>query len=76
MGKKNSVMFIGKYGLLYTDEEGIMYTVLIDRQGSKGKFKKKDILALNKRKQLMVSDIELIVSKILSLTPEVEWEVK
>ena len=69
-------MFIGKYGLLFTDEDDIMYTVLIDRHGSKGILFKRKILALNKRKQLLVSDLELIVSKILSLTPEVEWEVK
>ena len=75
MVEKNSVMFVGKYGIMFTDEDGIMYNVHIDRHGSDGTLFKKGISAFNNNKLLTDADIEMIVSKILSLTPDIKWEV-
>jgi len=75
MVEKSTVMFVGKYGLIFTDEDGVMYNVHIDRHGSDGTLLKNGISSFNKNKLLTDTDIEIIVSKILSLTPEIKWEV-
>ena len=69
-------MFVGKYGLIFTDEDGIMYNVHIDKHGSEGTLFRKGISAVNKYKLLTGEDVEMIISKILSITTEIEWEIK
>ena len=68
-------MFVGKYGLLFTDEDGTIYNVHIDRHGNEGTLIKKGISAINTDKMLTGKDVEMIVSKILSITPDIEWEI-
>ena len=76
MTEKNSIMFVGKYGLLFTDENHIIYNVHIDRHGNEGTLLKKGIVAINESNLLTEQKIEQINSKILSLTPDIKWEVK
>ena len=76
MVEKKSIMFVGRYGLVFTDEDGVMYNVHIDRYGNEGTLLKKGISSINKYKLLTDTDIEIIVSKILNLTPEIKWEIE
>ena len=76
MVKKSSVMFVGRYGLIFTDEDGIMYNVHIEKNENTGTLLKQGIKAINKEKLLTSEHIEMIISKILSITPEIKWEIK
>jgi len=76
MVEKSSVMFVGRYGLIFTDEDGVMYNVHIDKNVNTGTLLKKGIKAINKDKWLTDEDVEMIISKILSITPEIKWEIK
>jgi len=76
MVEKSSVMFVGRYGLVFTDEDGIMYNVHIEKNEDTGTLLKQGIKALNKDKLLTNKDIEMIISKVLSLTPEIKWEIE
>ena len=76
MVEKSSVMFVGRYGLIFTDEDGIMYNVHIEKNEDTGTLLKQGIKALNKDKLLTNKDIEMIISKVLSLTPEIKWEIE
>ena len=76
MIEKNSIIFIGRYGLLFTDEDQTTYNVHIDRHENGGTLLKKGIVAINESNLLTEQKIEQIISKILSLTPDIKWEVK
>ena len=76
MVEKSSVMFVGRYGLIFTDEEGVMYNVHCEKTENTGTLLKQGIKAINKDKWLTNEDVEMIISKILSITPEIEWEIE
>ena len=76
MTGKSSIMFVGKYGLLFTDEDRTTYNVHIDRHENGGTLLKKGIVAINENKQLTEQKVEQIISEILSLTPDIKWEIK
>ena len=76
MTEKNSIMFVGKYGMLFTDEDCTMYNVHIDREGNEGTLLRKGIVAINENKPVTEQNVEQIISKILSLTPDIKWEIK
>ena len=73
---KSSIMFIGRYGLMFTDEDGIRYSVHTENTGDGINLLKEGIVSINSNKVLNVQDRERIVSKILSLKPEIKWQVK
>jgi len=75
MGKKNTVMFIGRYGLLYTDAEGMIYNIHIDRIRDTGTLLRNGITPINRYKRLTAEDADRIIDKVLELTPEVKWEI-
>jgi hypothetical protein len=72
----SSITYVGRYGLLFTDEDGTIYNVHIETFGNGGRLLKSGIEAINGNKRLNDNDREMIVSKILSLTPDIKWEIK
>ena len=76
MNDKSSITFLGRYGMLFTDEDAVVYSVNIEKIGDTIILYHEGIKAINKHKILNDKDIEIIISKILSLQPNFEWEVK
>jgi len=78
MEDKNSVKFIGRSGLLYTDENSetfCVYTETLPSEKSTMVLYSNEIKSLGGR-ELTDNDRETIISKILELTKHVEWQIK
>jgi len=79
MEDKNSVKFIGRRGLIFTDEDGIRFCVHIKTLSS-GEYDmvlySKDIRPLDIDRKLNDNERETIVSKILELTKDIKWQIK
>ena len=69
-------MFLGRYGLLFTDENGIRYSVLIEKAGEDITLFREGIKPIESNRELNDKEIEIIISKILSLKPKFQWQVK
>ena len=79
MENKNSVKFIGRRGLIFTDEDGVRYCVYIKTLSS-GEYDmalySKDIRPLDIERKLNKTEGETIISKILELTKDINWQIK
>ena len=79
MEDKNSVKFIGRRGLVFTDEDGVRYCVYIKTLSS-GEYDmvlySKDIRPLDIERKLNDNERETIISKILELTKDINWQIK
>jgi hypothetical protein len=53
-----------------------MYNVHIDKHGNEGTLFMAGISSINKNKVLIDEDIGMIISKILSLTPDISWTIQ
>ena len=76
MNDKSSITFLGRYGMLFTDEDAVIYSVIIEKIGDTVMLFKGGIKAINRHKILTDKDIEIIVAKILSLQPDVKWRIE
>jgi len=73
---KVSILFTGRIGMLFTDENGIEYNLHTERDG--------DFLVLSKEKIKLVDSDQMldhnernrIVSKILKLMSGIKWRVE
>jgi hypothetical protein len=79
MEDRNSVKFIGKIGLLYTNEDGETFCVYTKTLSS-GQYEKvlyaKDIRKIGCERELNDNEKEVVVSNILGLTKDVKWLIK
>jgi hypothetical protein len=78
MENKCSVEFIGRTGLLFTNENGERFCVYC-RTLPEGKFDKvlysKDIRPIDCDRELTDNERETIISKILELTKKIKWKI-
>ena len=79
MEDKNSVKFIGRSGLLYTNENGetfCVYSETLPLEKSTMILYSNEIKPLDCNRELSDNDRETIISKNLELTKHVEWQIK
>ena len=79
MEDKNSVKFIGRSGLLYTDENGktfCVYTETLPMRQFDMVLYSREIKPLGCNRELSDNDREMIISKILELTKHINWQIK
>ena len=79
MNKKNSIQFTGRAGLLFTDENGMTYSVNSEMLASKQYdmvIFTKDIEPKDSNHKLEDKDKEMIISKIFELTKGIKWSVE
>jgi len=79
MEDKNSVKFIGRSGLLYTDEDGktfCVYTETLPFGKSGMVLHSKEIKQLSSNSDLTENDREKVILKILELTKHINWQIK
>ena len=79
MEDKNSVKFIGRSGLLYTNENGetfCVYTETLPMRQFDMVLYPREIKPLGCNRELSVNDRENIISKICELTKHINWQIK
>ena len=77
MEDKNLVRFLGRRGLLFTDENGVTFCVYSKALSSKDMvLYTKDIRPIGSDRELNDNDKETIISKILELTKYINWQIK
>ena len=79
MFDKNSVMWAGSAGLIFTDENGNSF--LIDSQ--KLSLGENEVILFSKRikrfgcnKEITDKEREIIISKVLELTQDINWKIQ
>ena len=79
MEDKNSVKFIGRSGLLYTNENSetfCVYTETLPMRQLDMVLYSKEIKPLGCNRELSDNDREMIISEILELTKQINWQIK
>jgi hypothetical protein len=79
MNDKNSVKFTGDAGLLFTDEKGVIfcvYTQTLPFGQSDMVLYSKEIRRIGSKRELTDNEREMIISKILELTPHIKWQIQ
>jgi hypothetical protein len=75
---KNSVKFVGREGLLYTDENGetfCVYTEMVPLKKSEMVLFANEIKPIGCNRELSNNERETIISKIVELTKDIEWQI-
>jgi phosphoribulokinase len=72
---KSSIGFVGLSGLVFTDEDDVTYHVHIEKSVDEVVLLKRDIFEISTNKRLNGKNREIIISKIISLTPDIKWRI-
>jgi len=73
---KVSILFTGRNGMLFTDENGIEYNLHTERDGDTLVLSREKIKAVDSNHTLDYKEREEIVSKILKFMSGIKWRVE
>ena len=71
-----SILFTGRFGLLFTDENGIEYKIHTETDGDTVVMSREKVKAIVNDKMLDEEEREKIISKVLSLTAGIKWRIE
>jgi len=77
MFEKNSIMCAGGSGLLFTDENGKSFLIDCPKlaSGERVLFSSR-IKRICTDQEISAKEREVIISKVLALTPETQWQIQ
>ena len=71
-----SILFTGRFGLLFTDENGIEYKIHTETEGDTVVLSREKVEAVVSDRMLEEEEREKIISKVLSLTTGIKWRIE